>query len=141
MAVCRRDAGQVVFIGAENSCSCCGRHVCRAPARNGEISRRNETAQTKGHIWSGSKRRPQTASWIAGVFKFESSQIIKPPEKLQFDPVAELEHCISFVRFEGAWPSQESKNSGPWWSRETREGEISTSCKENSGQETKRIVE
>lgn len=31
VAVCRRDAGQVVFIGAENSCSCCGRRVCRAP--------------------------------------------------------------------------------------------------------------
>lgn len=56
---------------------------------------------------------PATASWIAGVFKFESSQIIKPPEKLQFDPVAELEHCIGFVRFERAWLLQESKNSGP----------------------------
>lgn len=40
-----------------------------------------------------------TASWIAGILKFESSQIIKLPEKLQVDPVAELERCISFVRF------------------------------------------
>lgn len=34
-------------------------------------------------------------------FKFESSQIIKLPQKPQFDPAAELEHCIGFVRFEG----------------------------------------